>query len=209
MNRAGPAPRATSSSAATPSGAVAVLMALVLEAVARGVRAPRDRPRRPGSCQCDERLHGPIACRQQAGVRAAAPLRLGGSVTSMAKTEPLPGCERTRPDGPAISPDVARWRGQGQGRGCARARHCRADGIPRRSPRSSSSGMPIPVSQTSMLSMPARRRQPEQHLAVLGVFQGVRKQVADHLLEQARIAVDRQAARDHTQDQPSAPARDR
>ena len=42
----------------------------------------------------------------------------------------------------------------------------------------------------------------EQHLAAPGVFQRVRKQVADHLLEQARIAADRKAARDHAQGKP-------
>ena len=34
----------------------------------------------------------------------------------------------------------------------------------------------------------------EQHLAALGVFQGVGQQVADHLLQQARIAGDRKTA---------------
>ena len=42
----------------------------------------------------------------------------------------------------------------------------------------------------------------EQHLATPGVFHGVGKQVADHLLQQARIATDRKAARDHAQRQP-------
>ena len=37
---------------------------------------------------------------------------------------------------------------------------------------------------------------------MLGVFQCVRKQVADHLLEQTRIAVYRKAARDHAQVEP-------
>ena len=49
----------------------------------------------------------------------------------------------------------------------------------------------------------------EQHLAAPGVFQGVRKQVADHLLEQTRIAVYRKAARDHAQGKPLVLARDR
>ena len=39
----------------------------------------------------------------------------------------------------------------------------------------------------------------EQDLAALGVFQGVRKQVADHLLQQSRIAAYRKAAGDHAQ----------
>src|SRR5580704_5442655 len=39
----------------------------------------------------------------------------------------------------------------------------------------------------------------EEHLAAPGVFQGVRQQVTEHLLEQPRIAVDRKAAGDHTQ----------
>ena len=59
--------------------------------------------------------------------------------------------------------------------------------------------MPMPVSQTSMLSIPVASTATEQHLAAPGVFQCVRQQVADHLLEQARIAVDRKAARDHAQ----------
>jgi hypothetical protein len=42
----------------------------------------------------------------------------------------------------------------------------------------------------------------EQHFAVLGIFQGVRKQVADHLLEQTRIAAYRKAARDYMQFKP-------
>src|SRR5271163_4455029 len=42
---------------------------------------------------------------------------------------------------------------------------------------------------------------PEQHCAALGVFQCIRKQISDHLLEQTRIAADRQAARDYAQDQ--------
>ena len=53
-----------------------------------------------------------------------------------------------------------------------------------------------------MLSMSLAPSAAEQHLAVLGVFQCVRKQVADHLLEQTRIAVDRKAARDHAQGKP-------
>ncbi len=42
----------------------------------------------------------------------------------------------------------------------------------------------------------------QQHLALLGVFQRVGQQVADHLLEQARIAADRQAAGHHAQGKP-------
>ncbi len=57
------------------------------------------------------------------------------------------------------------------------------------------SGMPMPVSQTSMLSTPARRRQPSSTLPCLVYFSAFDEQVADHLLQQARIAVDRQAAR--------------
>ena len=41
----------------------------------------------------------------------------------------------------------------------------------------------------------------QQHLALLGVFQGVGQQVADHLFEQARVAVYRQAARHDAQGQ--------
>ena len=44
-----------------------------------------------------------IACRAD-GVRVAAPRPLGGSVTSTAKTEPLPGCERTRTRWPSRFP---------------------------------------------------------------------------------------------------------
>ena len=40
---------------------------------------------------------------------------------------------------------------------------------------------------------------PDEHLAALGVFQGVRKQVADHLLEQTRIASNGQCAGHHAQ----------
>ena len=39
----------------------------------------------------------------------------------------------------------------------------------------------------------------QQHLAMPGVFHGIGQQVADHLLQQARIAVDQKAARHHTQ----------
>ena len=39
----------------------------------------------------------------------------------------------------------------------------------------------------------------DQNFAALGVLQRVRKQVADHLLEQARSGVYRKAARDHAQ----------
>ena len=60
----------------------------------------------------------------------------------------------------------------------------------------------MPVSQTSMLSMSLVPAATEQHLAALGVFQRVRQQVADHLLEQARIAADRQAARHDAQGKP-------
>ena len=49
----------------------------------------------------------------------------------------------------------------------------------------------------------------QQHLAALGVFQGIRQQVADHLLEQTRIAVDRKAARRPRARQALALARDR
>jgi hypothetical protein len=38
----------------------------------------------------------------------------------------------------------------------------------------------------------------EQNLARIGILHRVRQQVADHLLEQAGIAVDAEAARDHT-----------
>ena len=48
-----------------------------------------------------------------------------------------------------------------------------------------SSGMPMPVSQTSMRSLSPRRRQPSRTLPLRGVFHRVRQQVADHLLEQA------------------------
>src|SRR5271169_3794373 len=39
----------------------------------------------------------------------------------------------------------------------------------------------------------------KQNLAALGVFHRVGQKVADHLLEQTRIAVYREAARDHAQ----------
>ena len=39
----------------------------------------------------------------------------------------------------------------------------------------------------------------EQDLATPGVFQGIRKQVPDHLLQQSRIAAYRKAAENHTQ----------
>jgi len=42
----------------------------------------------------------------------------------------------------------------------------------------------------------------EQHLAALGVFQRVGNKIAEHLLEQARITVDREAARDRPQVEP-------
>ncbi len=77
---------------------------------------------------------------------------------------------------------------QARGRGFAGGRRCPTDGILRRSPAAPTSGMPIPVSQISMRSFPPRRRHPTSTSAALGVFQRVRKQVAHHLLEQARIA---------------------
>lgn len=42
----------------------------------------------------------------------------------------------------------------------------------------------------------------EQDPAALGVLQSIRKQIADHLLQQMRIAADRQAATDDAQDKP-------
>ena len=75
----------------------------------------------------------------------------------------------------------------------------------RRSPEVPRSGMPMPVSQTSMLSSLRRATATEQHLAAPGIFQCVREQVADHLLEQTRIAVDREAASGRRADEALAP----
>src|SRR5688572_14828406 len=46
----------------------------------------------------------------------------------------------------------------------------------------------------------------EQHLAVFGVFQCVREQIADHLLQKARVAADRYAATDHPECKASRPS---
>ena len=48
-----------------------------------------------------------------------------------------------------------------------------------------------------MRSLSPRRPAAEQDLAFIGIFHCVREQVADHLLEQARIAVHAEAARDY------------
>ena len=79
--------------------------------------------------------------------------------------------------------------------------HCRAGGTPRRSPAAllGNADAGVPDLDADRAVAPAAA---EQHLAALGVFQRVRQQVADHLLEQARIAVDVQAARNDPQRQP-------
>ncbi len=55
----------------------------------------------------------------------------------------------------------------------------------------------VPDLDPEYLPMPATS---EQHLPTLGVFQGVRQQITDHLLEQARIAIDRETARYDVED---------
>ena len=93
-------------------------------------RAPRDRPRRSGSrrlCLGDR-----LPRADRAGPRSRGSFSPSG--TSIAKTEPLPGRERTSIAWPSRSPGAARSQDRGQGRGCARGPDCRADGTPRRSP---------------------------------------------------------------------------
>ena len=120
----------------------------------------------------------------------------------MAKTEPLPGCERTRTRWPSRLP-----------------RRCTMDETEAKAAASFARGIVelmvfledrlkflvgnadpgVPDLDAQHSPAPAAT---EQHLAAPGVFQCVRKQVADHLLQQARIAVDRKAARDHAQGKP-------
>ena len=57
--------------------------------------------------------------------------------------------------------------------------------------------MPIPVSQTSMRSLSPRRRQPSRTFPYWYISTAFDKQIADHLLEQPRIAAHAEAARDH------------
>src|SRR5467141_3353977 len=52
----------------------------------------------------------------------------------------------------------------------------------------------VPHLDAQLVAAPAAA---EQDLAPFGIFYGVRKQVAERLLEQARIAAHVQAARDH------------
>jgi hypothetical protein len=61
-----------------------------------------------------------------------------------------------------------------------------------------SAGMPIPLSQTSMLSVAAPAAA-QQHLAVPGEFQRVGEEIAQHLLEQIGVAMHRGAGRHHPQ----------
>ena len=204
-------PCATSSSAAMPSGAVAErwpssLRSRLEEFADLGIVLD-DQDRRP----CGEHLSAvpPVAGVPTMLRSCELPLRPGqrdldGEDRALARLR----ADVDR-DGPASRPDAARSRARGRGRGCARGRDCRADGTPRRSLAVRSSGMPMPVSQISMLSIPWRRRQPSRTLPRLVYFKCVRKQIADHLLEQARIAVDRKAARDHAQGQALVLARDR
>ena len=59
--------------------------------------------------------------------------------------------------------------------------------------------MPIPVSQISMRDFALPRTAPDQHLAAMSIFERVRDQIADHLLEQTPIALNGQRAGDHAQ----------
>ena len=151
-------------------------------------------------CRCGRAVR---RCRRpcRAGrVRGCGPDALGVSVTSMAKTEPLPG-SRTDPDAVAqqIRPDAARWTDRGRGRGFARARRCRAGGTPRRSPEVPRSGMPMPVSQTSMLSIRPRRRQPSSTLPRLVYFSAFESRLRIICSSRRGSLRIESAARDHTQ----------
>src|SRR5258705_9139263 len=57
----------------------------------------------------------------------------------------------------------------------------------------------IPDLNAQLFPMPPAT---EQDPAFLGVFHGIRQQVADHLLEEAMIAADRQMARNHAPAEP-------
>ena len=59
----------------------------------------------------------------------------------------------------------------------------------------------MPVSQISMRSCLLLAPAPDEDFPVWGIFHGVRNQVADHLLEQTRIASDGQRAGHHPQRQ--------
>ena len=74
-----------------------------------------------------------------------------------------------------------------------RARHCRADGTPRRSPGARRRECRCRCPRSRCSACRSRRRQPSSTLPRRVYFSAFDKQVADHLLEQARIALDRQA----------------
>ena len=91
------------------------------------------------------------ACARRSGGEGTP---LGVSGTSIENTDPFPRSERTRIGWPSSSPRLLtierprprpwlRWRAG-----------CPLDGIPRRSPAARTAGMPIPVSQISMRSLP-------------------------------------------------------
>ena len=109
----------------------------------------------------------PVAARPQASAAGA----LSAARLQWRTRSHCHGASARARDGRADCPGAARWTGRGRGRGCARAPHCRPDGIPRKSPgfprRECRSRCPRPRCSTS----PRGDGSPAAPCPLLGVFQ--------------------------------------
>ena len=143
------------------------------------------------------------------GVQSRLPLR-PAELDLDGEDRPLPGLRAdAHPMAEHVPKALHDRTDRGQDHGCVRARHCRADGTPRKWPEVPLSGMPTPVSQTSMLSIPPRRRQPSSTLPCLVYFNAFESRL--RIICSSRrgsLQTDRPHA-DHVKRQALAPAHER